>query len=118
MASGGYPNFYSSVSSHRGGRHGGRLGHFRCRGRGKEMSNHQKDTDHLTQSNKSDYLPYDEQSAGFESASSLHGTDILSSSSSHPHGGRGGRFRHQGRGRGSRRPYGQRSHLKDQPDSK
>jgi len=81
------------------------------------MSNHQRDTDHQTQSIKSDYFPHDEQSIGFESASSFHGTAILSSGSSHPHGGRGGKFRHQGRGRGTRRPYGQMYHLKDQPDS-
>ena len=115
MASGGYPDFHSSVSSHRGGHHGRLLSHFRSRGRGKEMSNHQRDTDHQTQSIKNDYFPYDEHSTGFESASSLHGTAIFSSGHSHSHGGRGGRFR---RGRGSRRPYGQISHLKDQPDSK
>ena len=119
MASGGYPDFYSSVSScrggHRGGRHGGRSSYFRSRERGKEISHKQRDT---TQSMESDYFPYDEQSSTDDVTSFLHGSAIVSGGSLHEHRGRGGKFR--GRGRASRRPYGarQRSHVNDQPNSK
>ena len=117
MASGGYyPDVYSSVSSRRGGRGGGRSSHFGSRGQGKKISHRQRNT---TQSMESDYFPYDEQSTGTDNVTSfLHGSAIISGGSLHEHRGRGGKFR--GRGRASRRPYGtrQRSHVNDQPNSK
>jgi len=109
MASG---DFHPLVSGHRGGRRGhrgGRSSHFRSRGRGKEVLRYQRNTDG-TQSVESDCFHNDDQITGFKSAASLHG------SSSHEHGGRSGKLR--GRGRGSRRPYEQMSHLNDQPNSK
>ncbi|XP_065913466.1 NFX1-type zinc finger-containing protein 1-like [Dysidea avara] len=115
MASGGYyPDVYSSVSSRRGGRGGGRSSHFGSRGQGKKISHRQRNT---TQSMESDYFPYDEQSTGTDNVTSfLHGSAIISGGSLHEHRGRGGKFR--GRGRASRRPYGtrQRSHVNDQPN--
>ena len=112
MASGGYPNFHSSASGHRGGGHGSRRGrplsNFRSRGRGKELLHHQKPTD---QSIESDNFFENEQNT--ESITSLHDPTVVSGISSHR--GRGGHLR--ARGRGSRRPHDTR-HGKDEANSK